>query len=530
MIAARARARYSSIELIGRREGGLARTAARRVPLLIPVLALALALAASIISWRTGSMALYGDARAHMNVARRVTDALTPGLAQLGSVWLPLPQILMAPLVAIDWLWHSAVGGAIVSGLAFFYSSVRVYSLADEWFESRAAGWAAFLIYVTNLNLLYLQSTALTEPLLLAFFVGAGYHLLRWTKTLSPLSLIAAALLTFCATLTRFDGWVLFAVEAVVVLVWSLRHDSRKHSTQANTILFAAVGGYGIAMWFLYNLIIFGDPLAWVHSTFSSQSQQLALAQVGELQTKGNAKLSLLTYGWDVLDVAGVLITVMGALGLVALLFRRGAALQRNLVMMAVLAAPIAFNLLALYTGQSTIRVPQVSPAGMWNVRYGAMALPLLVVGAAALVQRRKLILPLVLGVAAVSLALSLRATPITLADGQSGISSAAANGTPDVAAAYLGKHYSGGQVLADDASAAPFMFASGLPLRDFTTIGMHPYWEHAIVDPRKNVRWLVVYPGDAVYSDMKSHPDRFTGYRQVFHSGPVTLYERTSG
>src|SRR5689334_14475746 len=34
---------------------------------------------------------LYGDAHSHLDIARRVFDNTTPGLAQLGGVWLPLP-------------------------------------------------------------------------------------------------------------------------------------------------------------------------------------------------------------------------------------------------------------------------------------------------------------------------------------------------------------------------------------------------------------------------------------------------------
>ena len=33
---------------------------------------------------------LYGDAVAHINIARRVFDSRTPGPQQLGTVWLPL--------------------------------------------------------------------------------------------------------------------------------------------------------------------------------------------------------------------------------------------------------------------------------------------------------------------------------------------------------------------------------------------------------------------------------------------------------
>ncbi|HEY7615448.1 MAG TPA: hypothetical protein VH744_01480, partial [Terriglobales bacterium] len=33
---------------------------------------------------------LFGDAVAHLNIARRVFDSQTPGPLQLGTVWLPL--------------------------------------------------------------------------------------------------------------------------------------------------------------------------------------------------------------------------------------------------------------------------------------------------------------------------------------------------------------------------------------------------------------------------------------------------------
>ena len=42
---------------------------------------------------------LYGDAVAHINIARRVFDSQTPGLLQLGTVWLPLPHLLMIPFI-----------------------------------------------------------------------------------------------------------------------------------------------------------------------------------------------------------------------------------------------------------------------------------------------------------------------------------------------------------------------------------------------------------------------------------------------
>ena len=74
--------------------------------------------AAFLFFYFRGEILLYGDAVAHINIARRVFDSNTPGPLQLGTVWLPLPHILMIPFVVNDWMWRSGVGGSIPSMIA----------------------------------------------------------------------------------------------------------------------------------------------------------------------------------------------------------------------------------------------------------------------------------------------------------------------------------------------------------------------------------------------------------------------------
>ena len=64
---------------------------------------------------------LYGDAVAHINIARRVFDSRTPGLLQLGTVWLPLPHLLMIPFLLFDSAWQSGIGGSIPSMVAYVH-------------------------------------------------------------------------------------------------------------------------------------------------------------------------------------------------------------------------------------------------------------------------------------------------------------------------------------------------------------------------------------------------------------------------
>src|SRR5262245_33928151 len=58
------------------------------------------------------------DAKAHLVVARRILDSLTPSWEQIGAVWLPLPHLINALPVQIDWFYRTgafAIGVSVVS-------------------------------------------------------------------------------------------------------------------------------------------------------------------------------------------------------------------------------------------------------------------------------------------------------------------------------------------------------------------------------------------------------------------------------
>ena len=59
------------------------------------------------------------DARAHLVVARRVIDNLTPGWRQLGAIWLPLPHLINVLPVQIDAFYRTGAFAVAVSVVAF---------------------------------------------------------------------------------------------------------------------------------------------------------------------------------------------------------------------------------------------------------------------------------------------------------------------------------------------------------------------------------------------------------------------------
>src|SRR5579872_1729109 len=82
--------------------------------------------------YRRGEVLLYGDAIAHINIARRVFDSRTPGLLQLGTVWLPLPHLLMIPFLLENWMWQTGIGGSIPSLIAYIFAVAGVFRLVRE--------------------------------------------------------------------------------------------------------------------------------------------------------------------------------------------------------------------------------------------------------------------------------------------------------------------------------------------------------------------------------------------------------------
>src|SRR5712675_1567334 len=190
---------------------------------------------------RNGDVLLYGDAVAHINIARRIFDSKTPGLLQLGTVWLPLPHLLILPFIVSKQMWQSGSGGSIPSMAAYVFGALGIFRLVRSALcpegkvngATQVSAWAAAIIYCANPNLIYMQATAMGESLYLAFFIWAAVYFTEFarggSKASRSLSKCGACLAAAC--LTRYDGWfltTLMVVGAVIVVSHSPNDTSPK--------------------------------------------------------------------------------------------------------------------------------------------------------------------------------------------------------------------------------------------------------------------------------------------------------------
>src|SRR6201986_5333706 len=115
----------------------------RRDYVLLSAIAGAVSIVALICYYRSGLILLYGDAVAHINIARRLFDSRTPGLLQLGTVWLPLPHLVMVSFRLSDWMWMTGIGGWIPSMAAYVLGTLGVFRLVRKSLASFDADVAA---------------------------------------------------------------------------------------------------------------------------------------------------------------------------------------------------------------------------------------------------------------------------------------------------------------------------------------------------------------------------------------------------
>jgi cellulose synthase/poly-beta-1,6-N-acetylglucosamine synthase-like glycosyltransferase len=470
---------------------------------------------------------LYGDAYAHLRIARSVFDSLTPGITEFGGVWLPMPHVIMLPLVWSDILWRSGLAGALPSMCCYLVAAAYVFLAARRLTHNSLASFVGTLAFILNPNVLYLQTTPLTEPVLMATMTAACYYFLVWAQEDRPEHLIWAGATMCLATLSRYDGWGLFLVCLVLIVPIGWLRGQRRAQIGANLLLYGILGGLGIGLWVLWCTIIFHDPLYFQRGPFSAETQQAVLASQGTLSTYHNLWQSLRYYSTASIETLGPILFALALVALAAFILQR----RRSPELIAALAfvTPFVFYVIVLYTGQVAVFVPGASDPGikgdLFNARFGSeivapaalflatlasrfsLARWLTPASRAALVSRVPLASIALLLAILLQSTLTFQGGIITLQDGQHGLSCETGNHIN----VYLLEHYNGGKILEDIRSIEDFADA-GIDVKDVIYQDSGPYWQQALSDPASLVDWVIIQPGDNVSAVIDPTSPAFLG------------------
>jgi len=349
-----------------------------------------------------GEILTHGDAVAHINIARRVFDSLTPGPLQLGTVWLPLPHLLMMPFLWSNAMWQSGAGGSFPSMIAYVFGVLGILRLVRSLLESNertrpaaiVGACVAVFAYGTNPNLIYMQATALTETLYLAFYIWAVVFFADFLRSIgngnsdtepARRALRQCAWCVACAELTRYDGWFLAGVIGAIVVLTALKswqdRDLRKISVK-----FLLAISVAPALWLIYNAAVYGNALEFANGPYSAKAIELRVQApnpafhslwTGGLYFLKSAQANFAVGDWGRFWVAAAVFATILAFWIMR---------KESWAILLLLWAPIAFYAYSISWGSVPLHVPMWWPHAVFNQRFGMELVPLFSVSAGLLV------------------------------------------------------------------------------------------------------------------------------------------------
>ncbi|MEY4634847.1 MAG: hypothetical protein RJA55_645 [Acidobacteriota bacterium] len=462
--------------------------------------------------WSAGLTLSHYDAKAHLVVARRILDSLTPSWEQIGAVWLPLPHVLNALPVQIDWMYQTGASAIFLSIVSF---AVTVACLSALVLRVTGSPWGAALaaaLFAANPNVLYLQSTPMTEPLLFALSGLVVLHLAQWALSDAVAVPRAAGWTIVAACLTRYEAWPIVGA-AMVLAAWVKWRLGTPLGPVAESTAWLLRYPAGAVLFFM------GMSFASIGEWFVTGGFYVPdLALQGQPAVVAEAILT------GVADLGGARLVLAAQISAIVLL--AGAAWRRSssgLVLPIALLAAAALPFYAFVSGHP------------FRIRY---EVPLIlgcaacIGGAVGMARRAAAPIALVLFAAIAWQARPFdRQAPMIVEaqlDRQNGIGRQAVT-------ACLRDTYDDTTIMASMGALAHYMqelSLAGFHIADFLHEGSGPTWQAAYASgPAAFTGWVLIEEaaegGDMLHQKTTTWPGFLAGFERVCEGGNVALYRR---
>lgn len=460
--------------------------------IIIVIITVSVGTIASAIVAKNNWTFLYSDTRTHLIIARRVFDSITPGIAQLGGTWLPLQHISMFPTIWIDSLWRTPLSSYIPNILFLSIFTSSIYLLTWKKTKSVPLSFLLAIAPLTNTNLLYMQALPMFEMLFLTLLGLILLFSYLWNQEKKIPILILLGLSFMLASLTRYEGWPLALSGVLAIILTGLITKLPKKKIEGQVLIYAMIAMFGIFLWLLWQLLIFRDPLYFLHSPYSSENNTMEAIASGKAITYKNLKIAVLSmvlasvYNNGI--VSNLALPIVFTLGLFQAFKKKNIkTFAVKFLWIGVIFTPIIFDIYATYSGKVSLYVPELTKSN-FNIRFGLYALPALLGSIVIFSSSRKIITLFAILIISCNLMTNSVNLPITLKAAQ-----VESSNKVKEAAIWLATNYEGGKIMISGTnSGMAMMFYSNMPLSNFITDANGEQWESALKFPYKYARWLV--------------------------------------
>jgi hypothetical protein len=469
------------------------------------------------------------DARGHLIVSRRIFDSITPGWQQIGAVWLPLPHLLNALPVQIDTFYRTGASAVAISVASFAIATGAIAWIVTALTGSAAAGVAAAAVFALNPNVLYLQATPMTEPLLLGLTLLAVAMLVAWQLRTAPAHLwgppsggpawyiesgpssASVGAVFALACLTRYEAWPVTASALALSAAARWRSGEPLRIAIRSTLKVAAYPAAAVAAFTIFSRIVVGEWF--VSGGFF----------VPENKAQGDVMAVVREIAWGLRALSGTVLIVVAAVGAaLAAIVASNRRAQSTLVLPLALAATAALPAAAFFDGHP-FRIRYMVPL---------VAAEAVCAGLAAGIVKRAApwAAALLIGLAVIELRPLDQMAPM-VAEAQWDRPNVPVRRT---VGRCLAEAYRGETIMASMGSLGHYMqelSPEGFSLRDFLHEGNGDIWLAALNGPRPYAGWLLIEEkaegGDMLAKIARENPHFLDGFSRVCEGAGVALYRR---
>jgi hypothetical protein len=429
--------------------------------------------------------------------------------------------------VQIDAFYRTGASAVAISVLSFAVACYAIAHLVLRTTRSRAASALGVAMFALDPNILYLQSTPMTEPLLLGLTLLAVSLVYDWVEveaeTADPSeaararanrSRANAGWCLIAACLTRYEAWLVTAAVLVLAAIALWRVGRPIGDSLRSTAELAVYPVLAILCFFFHSWFTTGD---WFVTGGFFVPDNIAF-------DRPHTAVMAVVYGMRILAGAPALVIALAGVSMLRWRAVRKSEDAASLVVLALIAL-MALPAYAFYKGHPFRMRYMIAPTAGVAVFVG------IAIGMLRGQWRR----------AAVTMSAAWLLLTARPADAHAPMVEEAQWDRPfslerrNVTACLM-RDYHGEPILASMGSLAHYMQElshEGIDIRDFVHEGNLPYWQEAVEAPRGLVGWILVEEraegGDRLAARTRESSDFLTGFTRVCAGGGVVLYRKRS-
>lgn len=499
------------------------------------------------------SLLYYWDSVSHLVAGRKIVDwGENPGLGQIGTVWMPLPHLLLLPFSLIDPLFTTGFAGLAVSLPCIAMTSVLLYRMVKAQVGRKRPSVPTYiaiiagLLFATNPNILYLGLTSMTEAPFMLFFTASAYYLQKWYQSNGDRQryLLMYTIFVSLASSCRYEGWLLPLFVAGISILYIVRRGkiAGKEGLQENNahrlasihrkkifyaVLISALSFSGVVFWLAWNQYHYDNPFQFASEKYYSASWYALNRPFREALFLQPAN-ALSTYSISTIAMYGPFLAGLAVVGFV---FRRGYEDKGSNILYFFLAIPPIFTVASLIVG--------IGELSYWfNSRFLVLLSPIIILLSCNVLKRvhaaqigkdyRKMLLGgLIVSLFAYQLLLPLIWPGVIVLNDATGGYNVKDNQLAIKTGEALKSTYDGkGKIMVLTGSGVEqrIMITSGIPLKQFDEIIEGSSWKASYNEPWSYDRWMIIskHPAADAQSVTQHWLDRMDAINQHYD----TVYE----